>query len=69
MRNTWFVARGVLYIILFQIEKKGLLMESDTSIIGTHASGFSNSAVDRRFSTPVATAVDGNLSKVVGTNV
>ena len=28
-------------------------------------SGFSNSAVDRRFSTPVAAAVDGNLSKVM----
>ena len=27
--------------------------------------GFSNSAIDRRFSTPVAAAVDGNLSKVV----
>ena len=28
-------------------------------------SGFSNSAVDCRFSTPVAAAVDGNLSKVM----
>ena len=31
--------------------------------------GFSNSAVNRRFSTPIATAVDSNLLKVVGTNV
>ena len=31
--------------------------------------GFSNSAVDRQFSTPVAAAVDGNLSKVVDKNV
>ena len=31
--------------------------------------GFSNSAVDCRFSTPVAAAVDGNLSKVVEKNV
>ena len=30
---------------------------------------FSNSAVDCLFSTPVAAAVDGNLSKVVEKNV
>ena len=31
--------------------------------------GFSNSAVDGRFSTPVAAAVNSNLSKVVEKNV
>ena len=31
--------------------------------------GFSNSAVDRQFLTPVAAAVDGNLSKVMEKNV
>ena len=37
--------------------------------VRTNEAGFSNSAVDRRFSTPVAAAVDGNLSKVVEKNV
>ena len=42
-----------------------LTLSRDGHCASATSAGFSNSAVDRRFSTPVATAVDGNLPKVV----
>ena len=46
-----------------------LPVDKDVWAAAVGYAGFSNSAVDRRFSTPVVAAVDGNLSKVVEKNV